>query len=107
MVKAHASSPRYVLVVGAGPVGLTLGCQLQAQSVDHLLIERTPGRSYFCRALGVTPRTLEIFEALGVVEEAIDAGVWLAGWTSFDNGVHGPPPQRDPVAEDPPCAAAS
>ena len=76
-----------VLVVGAGPVGLLLACELQRQGVDYLLIERSPQRSYFCKALGVTPRTLELFETLGLVEEAIDRGVWLTGWTSFENGV--------------------
>jgi 2-polyprenyl-6-methoxyphenol hydroxylase-like FAD-dependent oxidoreductase len=74
-----------VLVVGGGPVGLMLACELQRQGVDHLLVERTSQRSYFCKALGVTPRTLEIFEALGIVQIAIDHGVWLTGWTSFDN----------------------
>jgi 2-polyprenyl-6-methoxyphenol hydroxylase-like FAD-dependent oxidoreductase len=76
-----------VLVVGAGPVGLLLACELQRQGIDYLLVERTLERSYFCKALGVTPRTLELFEALGVVGEAIDCGIWLAGWTSFENGV--------------------
>jgi 2-polyprenyl-6-methoxyphenol hydroxylase-like FAD-dependent oxidoreductase len=76
-----------VLVVGAGPVGLMLACELQRQGVDYLLIEQSSQRSYFCKALGVTPRTLELFEGLGVAQEAIDCGVWLTGWTSFENGV--------------------
>jgi 2-polyprenyl-6-methoxyphenol hydroxylase-like FAD-dependent oxidoreductase len=76
-----------VLVVGAGPVGLLLACELQRLGVDHLLIEKAPERAYFCKAMGVTPRTLEIFEALGVVDQAIDAGVWLNGMTAFNNGV--------------------
>jgi 2-polyprenyl-6-methoxyphenol hydroxylase-like FAD-dependent oxidoreductase len=76
-----------VLVVGAGPVGLMLACELQRQGVDYLLIERSPERSYFCKALGVTPRTLELFEALGIAQEAIDCGLWLTGWTTFENGV--------------------
>jgi 2-polyprenyl-6-methoxyphenol hydroxylase-like FAD-dependent oxidoreductase len=76
-----------VLVVGAGPVGLLLACELQRQGVDYLLVERSPQHSYFCKALGVTPRTLELFEALGMAEEAIDCGVWLTGWTAFENGV--------------------
>ena len=75
-----------VLVVGAGPVGLLLACELQRLGVDHLLVEKIPERAYFCKAMGVTPRTLEIFETLGVVQEAIDAGVWLNGMTAFDNG---------------------
>jgi hypothetical protein len=50
--------------------------------VDHLLVEKIPERAYFCKAMGVTPRTLEIFETLGVVQ-AIDAGIWLNGMTAF------------------------
>ncbi len=41
------------------------------------------GGPYFCKALGVTARTLEIFEDLGLVQDAIDAGVWLTGVTVF------------------------
>jgi hypothetical protein len=72
-----------VLVVGAGPVGLLLACELQRLGVDHLLVEKAPERAYFCKAMGVTPRTLEIFEALVVVDHAIDAGVWLNGMTAY------------------------
>lgn len=76
-----------VLVVGAGPVGLLLACELQRLSVDYLLVERSSQRSYFCKALGVTPRTLELFESLGIAQEGIDSGVWLTGQTNFENGV--------------------
>jgi 2-polyprenyl-6-methoxyphenol hydroxylase-like FAD-dependent oxidoreductase len=76
-----------VLVIGAGPVGLLLACELHRRGVDYLLVERSPKRSYFCKALGVTPRTLELFSALNLAEEAIDCGVWLTGWTNFENGV--------------------
>jgi flavin-dependent dehydrogenase len=44
-----------VLIIGAGPVGLLLACELHRREVDYLLIERSPQRSYFCKALGVTP----------------------------------------------------
>ena len=76
-----------VLVVGSGPVGLLLAAELQRLEVDHLLIEKLPRRAYFCKALGVTPRTREIFDGLGVAAQAIDAGVWLHGVTAFDNGI--------------------
>src|ERR1041384_4194362 len=75
-----------VLIVGAGPVGLLLACELQREGVDHLLIEQAPRRTYFCKALGLTPRTLEIFEDVGIAEEAIDRGVWMSGVTIFVNG---------------------
>ncbi|WP_264372846.1 hypothetical protein [Paraburkholderia caribensis] len=38
-----------------------------------------PARGFFCNALGITPRTLEIFDDLGIVDRAIEAGVWFAG----------------------------
>jgi threonine dehydrogenase-like Zn-dependent dehydrogenase len=50
-----------VLVVGAGPVGLLLACELQRLGVDYLLVEKVPERAYFCKAMGVTPRTLAPF----------------------------------------------
>jgi 2-polyprenyl-6-methoxyphenol hydroxylase-like FAD-dependent oxidoreductase len=81
-VKASAE----ILIVGAGPVGLLLAAELRRDGVDVLLIEQMAQRTFFCKALGVTARTLEIFEDLGLVEEAIDAGVWLTGITVFNDG---------------------
>ena len=75
-----------ILIVGAGPVGLMLAAELRRDGVDVLLIEQMAQRSFFCKALGVTARTLEIFEDLGLVEQAIDAGVWLTGVTVFSDG---------------------
>lgn len=78
-----------VLIVGAGPVGLLLATELSRDGVDVLLIDRMTERSFFCKALGVTPRTLEIFEDLGIAQDAIDSGVWLQGVSSFTEGVPG------------------
>jgi threonine dehydrogenase-like Zn-dependent dehydrogenase len=75
-----------ILIVGAGPVGLLLAAELRRDGVDVLLIEQMAQRTFFCKALGVTARTLEIFEDLGLVEQAIDAGVWLTGITVFNDG---------------------
>ncbi|MBS7696481.1 MULTISPECIES: FAD-dependent monooxygenase [unclassified Chelatococcus] len=75
-----------VLIVGAGPVGLLLANQLQRQGVAYVLIDRQLEHSFFCKALGVTARTLEIFDDLGIADEAIDRGVWLRGLRTFDNG---------------------
>jgi 2-polyprenyl-6-methoxyphenol hydroxylase-like FAD-dependent oxidoreductase len=75
-----------ILIVGAGPVGLMLAAELRRDGVDVLLIEQMAERSFFCKALGVTARTLEIFEDLDLVQQAIDAGVWLTGITVFNDG---------------------
>jgi 2-polyprenyl-6-methoxyphenol hydroxylase-like FAD-dependent oxidoreductase len=76
-----------VLIAGAGPVGLLLATELSRDGVDVLLIDRHKTRSFFCKALGVTPRTLEIFEDIGIAQDAIDSGVWLQGVSAFNDGV--------------------
>lgn len=68
-----------VLIVGAGPVGLTLALALRRLGVDIRLIDKAAGPSPFCRAIGVTPRTLEMMEDLGPARDLIDAGLWLTG----------------------------
>ena len=75
-----------ILIVGAGPVGLLLAAELRRDGIEVLLIEQMAQRTFFCKALGVTARTLEIFEDLGLVEQAIDSGVWLTGITVFNDG---------------------
>jgi 2-polyprenyl-6-methoxyphenol hydroxylase-like FAD-dependent oxidoreductase len=79
-----------VLIVGAGPVGLLLATELSRDGVSVLLIDQMRQRSFFCKALGVTPRTLEIFDDLGIAQDAIDAGTWITGVSSFNDGVDGP-----------------
>jgi hypothetical protein len=40
----------------------------------------------YCRAIGVTPRTLEVWEDMGVVREMSDAGLWMEGLRSVIHG---------------------
>ena len=75
-----------VLVVGAGPVGLTLACELARHGVRCRIIDKLSTPLPFCRAIGVTPRTLEVWEDMGVVREMIDAGLWITGMRSIVSG---------------------
>jgi 2-polyprenyl-6-methoxyphenol hydroxylase-like FAD-dependent oxidoreductase len=68
-----------VLVVGAGPVGLTLAAELARHGVRARIVDKSAAPSPFCRAIGVTPRSLEVFEDMGIARTLIDAGVWLTG----------------------------
>lgn len=63
-----------VLIVGAGPVGLTLAIQLQRLGVSYRLIEKNAGPSTATKAMAVHSRTLEIFRALGIADQAVAAG---------------------------------
>ncbi len=57
-----------VLIVGAGPAGLVLACELARRGVDFRLIEQRDEPLGASRGKGVQPRTLEIFEDLGVLD---------------------------------------
>jgi 2-polyprenyl-6-methoxyphenol hydroxylase-like FAD-dependent oxidoreductase len=63
-----------VLIVGAGPTGLTLAAELRRRDVDCLLIDALDAPQHWDRATVVHPRSLEIFEALGIVDQFIAAG---------------------------------
>ena len=80
------TDPVDVLIVGAGPVGLLLACELARDGVAVRIIERSEKRTYFCKALGITARTLEIFDTLDIADAAIDAGLWLRGITIHQDG---------------------
>ena len=75
-----------VLVVGAGPVGLTLAGELARHGVRCRIVERMTQPLPYCRAIGITPRTLEVWEDMGVVRDIIDAGLWLVGSRSVVDG---------------------
>lgn len=77
-----------VLIVGAGPVGLLLANELVRDGVDVCIVDKIAQRTYFCKALGVTARTLEIFDDLGIAQQAIDAGVWISALSTYQDGVH-------------------
>jgi hypothetical protein len=45
-----------------------------------------------CRAIGVTPRTLEVWDDIGIAREMIDAGIWITGLRSI---IEGHPPKDE------------
>jgi 2-polyprenyl-6-methoxyphenol hydroxylase-like FAD-dependent oxidoreductase len=63
-----------VLVVGAGPTGLMVANELARHGVQPRIIDRGPAPATTSRALVVQPRTLEIFDDIGVIDQAIAAG---------------------------------
>ncbi|MBC8029530.1 MAG: FAD-dependent monooxygenase [Pyrinomonadaceae bacterium] len=67
-----------VLIVGAGPTGLSLACQFIRHGVDFVIVERNQGVTPYSKAIGVHARTLEIYEQLGLAERATTEGT-IAG----------------------------
>jgi 2-polyprenyl-6-methoxyphenol hydroxylase-like FAD-dependent oxidoreductase len=68
-----------VLVVGAGPTGLTLASELARRGVSFRIVDKAPEPSPLSKAIGVQARTLEIFDDMGIAEETIAAGLVLTG----------------------------
>ncbi|MDI5965456.1 FAD-dependent oxidoreductase [Streptantibioticus silvisoli] len=66
-----------VLIVGAGPTGLTLACEFARRGVSFRLIEAAAGPQPGSRGKGVQPRSLEVFDDLGIVDRVLANG-WLA-----------------------------
>jgi len=63
-----------VLICGAGAAGLTLAIDLARRGVDFRLIDAALQPFHGSRGKGVQPRTLEVFEDLGVVDRMVAAG---------------------------------
>src|SRR5881394_3787566 len=63
-----------VLIVGAGPTGLALACQLIRYGVDFTIIDKKEATTPHSKAIGVQARTLEIYEQIGLAEKLIDLG---------------------------------
>jgi len=60
-----------VIIVGAGPTGLSLACQLIRYGVDFVIVEKNEGVTPFSKALAVHARTLEIYEQLDLAKQAV------------------------------------
>ncbi|MFJ8163772.1 FAD-dependent monooxygenase [Streptomyces sp. NPDC096136] len=81
-----------VLVVGAGPVGLTAAVELRRRGVSCRIVDRLPARLPYAKAVGVQPRTLELWDRTGLVADALEVAVPLRGQLVYVDGE-----EREPV----------
>jgi len=63
-----------VVVIGGGPVGLWLACELALAKVKVLVLERRIERVTQSRALTIHGRTLEVFALRGIAERFLSQG---------------------------------
>lgn len=63
-----------VLIIGAGPTGLSLAAQFIRYGIDFIIIDENEGVTNLSKALAVHARTLEIYEQMGLAQAAIQRG---------------------------------
>jgi len=73
-----------VLIVGAGPVGLTVAVSLQALGVDVLLLDKAAEIANTSRAAVIHARTLEVLHSIDVSDELVRRGVIVPRFTVRD-----------------------
>ncbi len=62
------------LVVGAGPIGLTMALALTLRGIKCRIIDKSPVASDKSKALGIHARTLELLETMGIVDDFLAVG---------------------------------
>jgi 2-polyprenyl-6-methoxyphenol hydroxylase-like FAD-dependent oxidoreductase len=73
-----------VLVVGAGPTGLTLTASLLIRGIKATLVDKSPAGANTSRAAAVNARTLEVLEDLDVARRMVKAGLITPLFTMRD-----------------------
>lgn len=68
-----------LLIVGAGPVGMTMAMALKRQGVEVRIVEKAAARTDKLKALVLWPRTLELLDIHGCVQPFVAAGMQATG----------------------------
>ncbi|ONI54992.1 MULTISPECIES: FAD-dependent oxidoreductase [unclassified Streptomyces] len=92
-----------VLIVGAGPTGLTLALDLARRGAAVRIVDKSPAHPRTSRAKGPNPRSLEILADLRVVDEVLAAGSAPLPMRVYRD--HRPVAETDPWADAAPTPA--
>ncbi|HEX9498993.1 MAG TPA: FAD-dependent monooxygenase, partial [Mycobacterium sp.] len=60
-----------VLIAGAGPIGLTTAIELARRGIACRILDPLVEPRQYAKAVGVQPRTLEVFEGMGVLRRIL------------------------------------
>lgn len=80
------SNPPDVLISGAGPTGLMLACLLAHEGVPFRIFDLAEGGAKESRALGVWPKSMELFQSIGLIDRVLKQGRPVHGASAYLNG---------------------
>lgn len=66
-----------ILIVGAGPAGLTAGVELARRGITATIIDQRADGSTLSRAVGIVPQSLKLMEPSGVTARLLDEGIQM------------------------------
>lgn len=87
-----------VIVVGAGPVGLTTGCALRHHGIDCLMLEERTEVQAYSRANNLWARPQELLACIGLRDALAERAYAIRLVNFFMNGTPTTPIQIDDVA---------
>ena len=77
-IKMSTSTKTDVIIIGAGPTGLALACQLIRYGIDFVIIDKKDTTTPHSKAIGVQARTLEIYEQINLADKLVELGAIAA-----------------------------
>jgi 2-polyprenyl-6-methoxyphenol hydroxylase-like FAD-dependent oxidoreductase len=83
-MQTDASSSR-VIIAGAGPAGLMLGCFLAQKGLDFSIVEPRTQVSQHSRSIGIHPPSIALFEQIGLLPRLLEAGNKITTGRAFVN----------------------
>ena len=75
-----------VIIIGAGPTGLSLAVQLLRYHIDFIILEKNEKTTHLSKAIVIQARTLEIFHESGLAEKAIEQGRLTTAFNMYYKG---------------------
>ncbi|WP_174240883.1 FAD-dependent oxidoreductase [Granulicella sp. S190] len=73
-----------VLIVGAGPTGLALACDLARRRVAFKIIDLAPAYFIGSKGKGLQPRSLEVLDDFGIIDEILRLGKFHIPFRGYD-----------------------